>query len=138
MPYVIQNMFIVLAPALFAASIYASLGRIIIFAKSESYSPIRPNRVTLIFVLGDVLSFLVQSSSPGLMYQKSTQKIGNYLIIAGLGIQIVMFGLFGLLAMVWHVRVSKDKGMGGVELGDESRWKSRLVMLYAVSVFVMI
>lgn len=61
MPYALQNLFILLAPSLFAASIYMILGRIIRLTDGDSRSIIRAKFMTKIFVLGDVLSFLIQS-----------------------------------------------------------------------------
>ena len=60
-PYIMQSTLLLVAPALFAASIYMILGRIIRLTGGESHSPIRPTRLTKLFVLGDVLSFFVQS-----------------------------------------------------------------------------
>lgn len=61
MPYALQSLFILLAPSLFAASIYMILGRIIRLVDGDSRSLIRATRLTKIFVLGDVLSFFIQS-----------------------------------------------------------------------------
>lgn len=59
-PYIIQTLFLLLAPALFAASIYMELGRIVILLDGEQYTVIRRTWMTKIFVTGDVLSFIVQ------------------------------------------------------------------------------
>jgi hypothetical protein len=59
--YIMMTITLLVAPALFAASIYMILGRLIVFTRSEKLSPIRPSRLTKIFVCGDVFSFLVQS-----------------------------------------------------------------------------
>lgn len=59
--YIMMTITLLVAPALFAASIYMVLGRIIVFTRSENLSPIRPSRLTKMFVCGDVLSFLIQS-----------------------------------------------------------------------------
>jgi len=50
-----------------------------------------------------VMSFLIQGGSAGLMFQASTQRIGEDMVIAGLFIQIIMFGLFGLTAFIFEV-----------------------------------
>lgn len=57
-----QTLFILLAPTLYAASIYMALGRIITSLKGEhlSYVPVR--FMTKIFVMGDVLSFVLQGA----------------------------------------------------------------------------
>jgi hypothetical protein len=59
-PYVGQSLLILLAPALFAASIYMILGRLIVVLNASSNSIIRPSWLTKIFVIGDCLSFFMQ------------------------------------------------------------------------------
>lgn len=61
MPYALQSLFILLAPSLFAASIYMVLGRLIRRVDGDSRSLIQSTKLTKIFVVGDILSFLVQS-----------------------------------------------------------------------------
>lgn len=51
--YVIQSILILVAPALFAASIYMELGRIIRLTDGESLSLIRARWLTKIFVAGE-------------------------------------------------------------------------------------
>ena len=62
-PYAIQVVLILIAPALMAASIYMTLSRLMrgIEAERLSFIPIR--WLTKIFILGDVLSFLIQRRS---------------------------------------------------------------------------
>lgn len=61
MPYALQSLFILIAPSLFAASIYMILGRIIVLTDGDSRSIIPARRMTKIFVLGDVLAFFIQA-----------------------------------------------------------------------------
>ena len=74
-PYITQSLLLLLGPSFFAASIYMILGRIIRLTGGESHSPIRPTRLTKIFVLGDVLSFFAQSG--GKSSQESVFFIGQ-------------------------------------------------------------
>jgi hypothetical protein len=60
--YVVQIILLLVSPALFAASIYMVLGRLILLTEGESMAPIRAKWLTKIFVFGDVLSFFVQSA----------------------------------------------------------------------------
>jgi hypothetical protein len=53
-------MLILVAPPLFAASIYMTLGRVILQLDAEPASLIRVRWLTKIFVVGDVISFLLQ------------------------------------------------------------------------------
>jgi len=61
-PYIIQSVLLLVAPALFAASIYMELGRIVLMVDGQRSLFIRRTWLTKIFVAGDVLSFLMQSS----------------------------------------------------------------------------
>lgn len=61
-PYIIQSTLLLVAPALFAATIYMILGRIILLVRGEHHSIIRLKFLTKIFVVGDILSFLMQAS----------------------------------------------------------------------------
>jgi cobalamin synthase len=61
-PYLIQTLFILLGPALFAASIYMELGHIILLTHGEKHSIIKKRWLTKFFVLGDVISFFTQAS----------------------------------------------------------------------------
>lgn len=61
-PFIIQSILLLVAPALFAASIYMVLGRIIIAIDGEGFSVIKKRWLTKLFVAGDILSFLVLSS----------------------------------------------------------------------------
>lgn len=61
-PFIVNTLLVLVAPALFAASIYMLLGRIMLLTGGEQYSMIRRRWLTKLFVGGDVLSFLMQSS----------------------------------------------------------------------------
>lgn len=79
-PFIIQAILLLVAPALYAASIYMELGRIIALTEGESYSLIRLKWLTKIFVGGDILSFLVQAAGqlpPTLLNTANLVHIGN-------------------------------------------------------------
>lgn len=59
-PYIVQTMLILVAPPLFAASIYMTLGRVIVALNCHKYSIVPVRFLTKIFVVGDVISFLLQ------------------------------------------------------------------------------
>jgi hypothetical protein len=61
-PFIVQSLFILVAPALLAASIYIILGRIILLVDGERYSLVRQKWLTKMFVAGDVFSFLLQGA----------------------------------------------------------------------------
>lgn len=123
MPFVIQSLFILLGPALFAASIYMSLGRIIRSVEGEKDAVIGVNLLTKTFVLGDVLSFVVQGSAAGVMVTAKNAKLGEGIVVAGLLIQVIMFGLFAATAVVFEVRMGRyptPKSYGSICLGNKA------------------
>lgn len=66
-PYIVQTLFLLLAPALLAASVYMFLGRIILMLQAESHALLRRKWLRKIFVTGDVLSFLLQGDGKDLI-----------------------------------------------------------------------
>ncbi len=61
MPYIIQSIFILLGPALFSASIYMILGRIVALTDGGNYILVPQRMVTEIFVTGDVICLCLQA-----------------------------------------------------------------------------
>ncbi|MCJ1312314.1 hypothetical protein MMC25_005988 [Agyrium rufum] len=105
-PYIIQTLWLLVAPALFAASIYMILGRIIVSVDGEKDSLVRKMWLTKIFVMSDVASFLLQLGGGGLTASSnaSISKLGSHIIPAGLQIQILAFGCFLFPAATFHRR----------------------------------
>ncbi|KAK5999282.1 hypothetical protein QM012_005607 [Aureobasidium pullulans] len=134
MPYILQSLFLLLAPTLFAASIYMELGRILDLTEGESRSLIRRKLLTKIFVMGDVLSFLAQSAGGGMLAQGSSS--GNKIIIGGLVLQLLFFGIFMVSAVVFDRRMSENPTtkVGTIPLP----WKKHLHALYAGSIMILV
>jgi len=59
-PYIIQALFLLLGPPFYAASIYMVLGRLIRLLKADSFSVVRLNWLTKIFLFGDIASIAAQ------------------------------------------------------------------------------
>jgi hypothetical protein len=90
-PYIVQSRLLLVAPALFAASIYLILSRIILLTDGAKHALVRPRWITMFFVAGDVISFLAQSAGGGLLgsaHDQKTINLGNHIIVGGLGIQV--------------------------------------------------
>ncbi|EYE94952.1 RTA1 domain-containing protein [Aspergillus ruber CBS 135680] len=136
-PYVMQSTLLLVAPALFAASIYMELGRIIHLVKGQKFALIRVNWMTKIFVAGDVLSFLMQASGLGAgIMVKGSQSTGNNIIIGGLIVQIIFFGFFVICSIVFQVRIISHPTTESV--ADCVPWKKHLYALYATSILILI
>ncbi|KAF8851675.1 RTA1-domain-containing protein [Acephala macrosclerotiorum] len=156
-PYIMQSLLTLLGPTLFAASIYMVLGRIIRLTDGEECSLIRAKWLTKVFVMGDVLSFLAQSAgkltSPklfgifaqidflggGMLAQAKSadaQKSGTNIITGGLGIQVVFFGFFIIVAGIFHMRIAKNPTVKSISIPVP--WQRYLLILYVASTFIMI
>ncbi|KAL6230460.1 hypothetical protein BDW75DRAFT_248620 [Aspergillus navahoensis] len=141
MPYTIQSVFILLGPVLYAASVYMVLARLLRSVEAEKYSLIRITRVTKTFVTGDIVSFLVQGSGAGLMAMgESMANTAKGIVIAGLLIQIVVFGFFMVMSVVFDKRMRRcPTGFNMSGNGDNGvGWKEHLFPLYGVSLLIMI
>lgn len=106
-PYIIQSVLILVAPAFYAATIYMLFGRIahLSFAEELLIMPTRYN--TLIFVLGDVVSLFLQASGGGLMANQSSAPLGSHIVIGGLFVQIGFFGLFIINELRFSLKIHK-------------------------------
>ncbi|KAI9648574.1 hypothetical protein NHQ30_003211 [Ciborinia camelliae] len=140
LPYIIQSLFILLAPAFFAASIYMVLGRIIGLTQGEKYSLIRARWLTKIFVGGDVLSFLMQAGGGGMMASAKTPSAvhtSELILTGGLIVQVLFFGFFIVTAGFFHFRITRGQGGAGPS-ASAVPWQQYLSILYVASTFIMI
>ncbi|ORY11055.1 RTA1 like protein-domain-containing protein [Clohesyomyces aquaticus] len=167
-PFIMQSLLLLVAPALFAASIYMVLGRIILLVDGEQYSLIRKRWLTKIFVLGDILSFCVQGGGGGIQAigTLTSMNTGEKLIIVGLFLQLFFFGFFIVVAGLFHWRfvkanpdMRKQSGVSSqlettshrprrltgssnsplTETGvPELPWKRHIYVLYAASTLIMV
>jgi hypothetical protein len=108
-PFILQSLLLLIAPALFAASIYIVLGRIILLVDGEQCSLIRQKWLTKIFVTGDVISFVVQAGGGGIQAAGSLELLhaGENIIVVGLFLQLTFFGFFIVVAGLFHYRFRK-------------------------------
>lgn len=135
-PYIVQSTFLLLAPILFAASLYMTLSRIIRAVDGERYALIPARWLTGIFVFCDAFSFLIQGSGAGLLVRGSSNAAtGQNIIIGGLVFQIGMFALFCLVTLMFNLRIRRRKSPN---LSQEVPWQGMLAMLYVTSAFIMI
>lgn len=136
--FVIQAILILVAPALYAASIYMILGRLIRTVKAEHLSIIPINWVTRIFVTGDVVAFSLQAGGGGIQSGGTLElyDIGEKIIIAGLFTQIVIFGFFVFTSLLFHMRIAKQPT---VEAESHTvPWRRYLIVLYTTSGLILV
>lgn len=154
-----QSLLLLVAPALFAASVYIILGRIILLTDGERHSLVRQKWLTKLFVTGDVISFLTQSGGGGIQAAGTLTMLhtGEKIIVVGLFLQLVFFGLFIVVAGVFHYRLVRaitnksgpssshsEQGLasyGRVDSGTNVHdlpWKRHMYALYLASGLIMI
>lgn len=133
-----QSLLILVAPALFAASIYMVFGRIIVLLDAQTYSIIKPKWLTKVFVIGDIFSFFVQSGGAGIQAKGDLDSfnMGANIVIGGLIIQIVIFGFFVVVAMLFHLRLRKNPTVAACDPG--LNWQKHLYVLYFTSAIILI
>ncbi|KAJ5167208.1 uncharacterized protein N7482_005989 [Penicillium canariense] len=127
--YALQSVLILLAPPLYAASVYMVLGRTVTYLRAGNLSLIRVRWMTKIFVSGDVFSFLLQSAGGGLM-------------AAG----TAFFGFFVIVAAIFHVRINEhptpksrhERAETSVQGWRQRNWVTVLLALYVVSALILI
>jgi hypothetical protein len=138
--FIIATLAILLAPILFAASIYMFLGRIIRSTGCDSYSMIRTTWLTKIFVGGDISCFLVQAVGAVMITSNgsgSTRKTGKNIILFGLVLQVLIFLFFLVVALIFHKRMN-SRGPNVKRTASSFDWQKYIWQLYIVSVFVTI
>ncbi|KAJ9143093.1 RTA1-domain-containing protein [Pleurostoma richardsiae] len=140
MPYIIQSVYILLGPSLFAASIYMMLGRIVRLTDGEYHIMIKQRWLTKTFVTGDIVCLCMQAGGGGLMgasrNSPSLADIGNGVIVASLVLQLLWFAFFCVVAAVFHRRMKLVPTNASMQPGI--RWETYLHTLYFVSTLIMI
>ncbi|KAK4891630.1 hypothetical protein LTR27_009799 [Elasticomyces elasticus] len=135
-PFVVQIIVLLVAPILFAASIYMILGRIIVTMQAQHYSMIKTKWLTAVFVTSDVICFLIQAAGAGLMARgnRSTTNTGSHIVLVGLIVQIVIFCFFILVAVVFHRQMNAKPTYIDLSLP----WKKSVYVLYITSCLVLV
>ncbi|KAH8812684.1 RTA1 like protein [Xylogone sp. PMI_703] len=136
--YIAQFLLPLIAPALFAASIYMELGKIIVILHGEKYAIIRVKWLTKVFVTGDIISFLVQAAGGGIMGNKTTSgyTTGSHVVVTGLAIQLIFFGFFVISSAVFHSRILRTPTPRSLDKGIQ--WQTHIYALYMASTLILI
>lgn len=137
-PYIIQSLFIILPPSLYAATIYMIYGRLVLFVNAPEASMIKPTRVTKIFVCGDVLAFLLQAGGGGMMAQPDMGKMGQTIMLIGLFIQLLFFGFFLVISLVFWKRMHNSPKGFAVPQYSKHSWLALLKLLLCAAVIVIL
>lgn len=137
-PYIIQTLFLLIAPVFFSASVYMELGHIIRLTGQLDLSPIKLKFLTVIFVLGDFFAFMVQSTGGSVLAkgEADSATTGKWIIIGGLAIQLISFGFFMVVAALFHSRCNQNPTKR-----SESKkvpWRKHMWALYLASALIVV
>jgi hypothetical protein len=138
MPYIAQSLFIILPPSLYAATIYMIYGRIVVFVNAPEASIIRPTRVTKIFVIGDVISFMMQCGGGGMMAQASMANLGQKIMLIGLFSQLLFFGFFLFVSVIFWKRMRSSPARYTTPTYGKHTWLALLKLLFAAAALIIL
>ncbi|OJD25802.1 hypothetical protein ACJ73_02819 [Blastomyces percursus] len=132
-----QQLLIVLAPVWLNAFVFMVMGRMIyFFIPEKKIFGITAQRITLVFVMLDVFSMLVQASSSSLMSSEDPKmaKIGINIYMAGIGLQELFIITFFVLAGRFQYLMNEMERYQPHHL----RWRRLLYCLYAGLILITI
>ncbi|KAL5611362.1 hypothetical protein FOBRF1_007479 [Fusarium oxysporum] len=138
-PFIMQNLLLLIGPPFYAVSIYMVLGRLIAVLNAEQYSIIKLKWLTKFFLIGDVLSILAQAAGGGMLSSADTKEAldqAKMIVLIGLGVQIVFFSLFLVATVIFHYRIHRRPTAKSCKM--TSPWKKLLMVLYGTSLLIML
>lgn len=124
-----QTLLILLAPIWINAYVYMVLGRMILYyLPSQHVFGVSARRLTLIFVLLDIISFLIQAVGGVLMsgtdVPHSQMELGIHIYMGGVGFQLFWIIVFLFLAARFH------RHMTQIANPRQTSWLGLLIVVY--------
>ncbi|KAI6003842.1 RTA1-like protein [Pisolithus albus] len=97
--YIVEYLFIVLPPCAFIAADYILLGRLAAYLACGEYVPLPLNRITRVFVISDISTFLIQAAGGGstISHNPNVALAGEHIFLAGLSLQLLSFLIFSVI-----------------------------------------
>lgn len=130
----------VLAPVFIAAGNYMLISRLILAVLAPSRHRILGipgRRLTPIFVCCDIVAFLVQGSGSGVASSNNwtgdEERVGRYILVAGLAFQFVAFSLFLCVFRRFHVLANRN-ALAAAPGG----WRKIVLAVYISSILIMV
>jgi hypothetical protein len=134
-PFLLQVIFLLLPPCLFTGALYMVYSRVVRAVHGECFSLVSPKWCTRIFVAGDLLCLNIQSTGAGFLPKPKLVKVGNGIIVTGLGLHVLIFAGFMWCCVLFHREFASHRNSGQTV---DVPWKSVLWMLYGTSIVISI
>ena len=134
LPFLIQNLLVLVAPPFLAATIYMCLGRITRALKAQEISLISLRWNTKLFVLIDLICFVTQTAGAIMSGSEDMDeaKRGQTIIIAGLVLQILAFTFFIICVLTLQLRIRSSPPVQCLA-GVITHYRRYFIALYCTS-----
>ncbi|KAH8819843.1 RTA1 like protein-domain-containing protein [Xylogone sp. PMI_703] len=140
-PYAVQSSLIVIAPLFVGAGNYLLISRLCLMVLPQSITKIYripTAHLTRIFIICDIISFLIQVSGSGIAssgnWEGSTVTVGEDVLIVGLASQVATFIFFLAIVSRFH-RLTKVETIRDDQAGG---WRVVLKAVYISSTLILI
>jgi hypothetical protein len=110
--FLAQTVTLIIAPSFFSAALYVVFG-LIIHIVGQQYSVIPPKWYTIIFVICDLISLIVQAVGGGqaavAARTNSDTTGGTHIMVAGICFQMLTMTVYVVLVIIYISRLTKEK-----------------------------
>lgn len=110
--FLAQTVTLIIAPSFFSAALYIIFGRIIHIV-GKQYSILAPKWYTIIFVIADLISLIVQAVGGGqaavAAKTNSDTTNGTHIMVAGICFQMFTMSVYVFFVLFYIFRLSKNK-----------------------------
>ncbi|KAI0466138.1 RTA1-domain-containing protein [Xylaria cf. heliscus] len=138
-PWILQNLLLLAAPPLLAASVYMTLGRIVLAVGARSYMPISPKVLTPLYVLIDIGTLATQLAGSVIPAsgEPSAIELSKKLVLGGLLAQLVALTIFVFIAFIVKQRIKRSPTQ--FILKDASvNWRNHFTAVIVVTILILV
>ncbi|KAF8714456.1 RTA1 like protein, partial [Rhizoctonia solani] len=107
--YIIMNMFTVLSPCAFIATVYMLLGRLALHLDADEYLLVKAGIITKLFLTSDIVTLLIQAAGGGMAAMQSLKDVGKKIFLIGLIVQLISFTLYMVVYAVFLYRMKVNR-----------------------------
>lgn len=133
--YAAQQVLLLVAPLLFAASMYMTLPKLLKYLCSQEVCPIRLSWFSKIFLTGDIAAFLLQLLGSGMQASDGMRDIGRIIAIVGLVIQLAFFGAYACVVAWCDFSLYRSKRH--LMSGGAYQWRTLIWAIYITSGLIL-
>ena len=111
--------------------------RIVIFVNAPEASVTTPTRARKMFVIGDVISFLIQAFGRAMTAQAVHADLGKKVVLTRFFCQLLFFGFFFTITIIFDRWMAKCSLQYSIPKYGKHGWRALLILLL-VSAFIII